>query len=1220
MHSNKISINIFLTILLMFSLFPVMPPHAAAAPILLAPIDGRNSLDLGQTANYGYMNGRAGEYSATAFQFGGIDTNQPITSACFTFVGAAAGYEVTNLKIALADDNWLTGQLPAPVLSENAYDAISPHVLNRNNYNPVDKTYMSRSLMMPSSKIGVDGLIPFLLSIDSFQDTYIMEPKREIEYVASLVNTAPVLTGIGNRTVNEGSFLTFTASASDAEGDSLTYSLVGAPAGATINATTGVFTWTPTEAQGPGSYPFIIRVSDDALTDEEEITVTVNEVNTAPILAAIGNKTINEESLLTFTVTAIDADIPANTLIYSLVGAPTGASINAVTGVFTWTPQVPGSYPFTIRVSDGVLTDEEQITVTVNTITRPTATIEIYDTMLAIGDTTQVTFIFSEAVTGFTSTDVFVANGTLSDLVTTDGGVTWTATLTPEANIADATNLLILNNAGVQNAAGHTGSGTTTSRNYAIDTVRPTAMIVVTDTILTADETSPVTITFSEAVTGLSIADFTVANGNLSNLSTVDNITYTATLTPATNTTAATNVIALDNTAFQDMAGNTGEGTLISNNYAIDTVRPTATIVVTDTMLTANETTTVTITFSQAVTGLSVADFTVANGTLSSPTTVDGGITWTATLTPAPNTADTTNLIILDNTGVQNAAGNTGLGTTTSNNYAIDTTTQTVVRPTAIIVVTKPMLKAGETSPVTLTFSEAITGLDYGDITVANGTLSNLSTTNNSTYTATLTPTANTRATTNVITLDNTGIQNMAGNTGLGTTASNAYAIDTVRPTVTIVVADTMLTAGETSLVTFTFSEEVTGFDNADLIVENGILSALQTSDHRIWTAIFTPQAAINITNNVIKLDASGVTNQAGNAGQGITASNPFSISTRVTTGSGNANHTPNHEVPPIVTDTVVTSKNGKLKLPIGTAGIVSLGEKIEISIPKDAAKQELDISIEELTEIETLLEHGKILASPIFELRKNSSEPFSKPVTLSILFDSSYETVGLFYYDDVNNVWLQVEDTRIKDNQLTAEVKAFYKYAIMAVDPPTATEIPTATPDREHHFPDTGGHWAQASIAAMYKNGIIQGYEDGTFRPDHSITREHMAVMLARALTLPPVRPALPFHDVAVDSPYYDAIYQLQTAGIIDGANGAFHPQAAMTRAELAKVLVLALGYESDGNTTFQDVPNTHWAHNYIAALEQQGIALGDQGKFKPNAPVTRAEFATFLYRAFKQ
>jgi hypothetical protein len=62
----------------------------------------------------------------------------------------------------------------------------------------------------------------------------------------------------------------------------------------------------------------------------------------------------------------------------------------------------------------------------------------------------------------------------------------------------------------------------------------------------------------------------------------------------------------------------------------------------------------------------------------------------------------------------------------------------------------------------------------------------------------------------NLITLDNS-VADLAGNAGSGTTDSNNYAIDTVRPTATIVVADTSLTAGETSLVTITFSEAVTG-------------------------------------------------------------------------------------------------------------------------------------------------------------------------------------------------------------------------------------------------------------------------------------------------------------------------------------------------------------------------------------------------------------------------
>ncbi|MFD2556281.1 putative Ig domain-containing protein [Sphingobacterium tabacisoli] len=187
------------------------------------------------------------------------------------------------------------------------------------------------------------------------------------------VNTAPVLATIGNKTVDEETLLTFTVTATD-DGlptNTLTYSLVGAPTGASIDATTGVFKWTPTEAQGPGSYTFSIWVSDGVLTDEETITVTVNEVNTAPVLVAIGNKTVDEETLLTFIVTATDSDLPANTLTYSLIGAPTGASIDATTGVFTWTPteaQGPGSYTFRIRVSDGALFDEEVITVTVNEV------------------------------------------------------------------------------------------------------------------------------------------------------------------------------------------------------------------------------------------------------------------------------------------------------------------------------------------------------------------------------------------------------------------------------------------------------------------------------------------------------------------------------------------------------------------------------------------------------------------------------------------------------------------------------------------------------------------------------------------------------------------------------------------------------------------------------------------------------------------------------------
>ncbi|HEX9204350.1 MAG TPA: choice-of-anchor U domain-containing protein [Candidatus Deferrimicrobiaceae bacterium] len=188
-------------------------------------------------------------------------------------------------------------------------------------------------------------------------------------------NRPPVLSAIGNRSVNEGSLLSFTATATDPDaGQTRTFSLdAGAPAGSTINGSTGVFNWTPTEAQGPGSYPITIRVTDNgspAASDFETITVTVSEVNVAPVLAPIGNRTGTAGSPVTFTATATDADVPAQTRTFSLgAGAPAGAAITAG-GAFSWTPAQAGSFPVTVIVTDSgspALNDTEAFTITVST-------------------------------------------------------------------------------------------------------------------------------------------------------------------------------------------------------------------------------------------------------------------------------------------------------------------------------------------------------------------------------------------------------------------------------------------------------------------------------------------------------------------------------------------------------------------------------------------------------------------------------------------------------------------------------------------------------------------------------------------------------------------------------------------------------------------------------------------------------------------------------------
>jgi hypothetical protein len=106
----------------------------------------------------------------------------------------------------------------------------------------------------------------------------------------------------------------------------------------------------------------------------------------------------------------------------------------------------------------------------------------------------------------------------------------------------------------------------------------PTATIVVADELLTSGETSLVTFTFSEAVTGFDLADLTTGSGILSGLTTSDNITYTATLTPPLSNRSGPFNISLNNSGVI-AGGNVGSGTTVSNHYYVDTVMPIVTSV-----------------------------------------------------------------------------------------------------------------------------------------------------------------------------------------------------------------------------------------------------------------------------------------------------------------------------------------------------------------------------------------------------------------------------------------------------------------------------------------------------------------------------------------------------------------------------------------------------------------------------------------------------------------
>jgi hypothetical protein len=196
-------------------------------------------------------------------------------------------------------------------------------------------------------------------------------------------NRPPVISAPDTRTVTEMTALNFDVDATDPDsGQTVSFSLgAGAPAGASIDASTGSFAWTPSETQGPAVYSVMVLATDDGTpnrTAAKSVQITVAENNRPPVLDPIPSQNVNEGSLLALTFGASDPDVPVNGLSFVLdAGAPDGATVDPQTGAFTWTPAEnhgPATHSIVVRVTDDGspnLTVTRGFTVTVNEVNNP---------------------------------------------------------------------------------------------------------------------------------------------------------------------------------------------------------------------------------------------------------------------------------------------------------------------------------------------------------------------------------------------------------------------------------------------------------------------------------------------------------------------------------------------------------------------------------------------------------------------------------------------------------------------------------------------------------------------------------------------------------------------------------------------------------------------------------------------------------------------------------
>jgi hypothetical protein len=448
-----------------------------------------------------------------------------------------------------------------------------------------------------------------------------------------------------------------------------------------------------------------------------------------------------------------------------------------------------------------------------------------------------VTITFSESVTGFAAGDLSLTNASASAFSGT--GAVYTVTITPSANgqvtVGVAANV-------AQDGAGNQNTAATDLTRTA-DATAPSVTLSST----ASDPVSgsfPVTITFSESVTGFAAGDLSLTNATASAFSGTGSV-YTVTITPSANGSL---MVELPAGAATDVAGNANS----ASNTLSRTVDKTVPAVTLSTSAPDFVTGpfSVSIAFSEGVSGLQLADLALTNATASN---LNGaGKSYTVDIAPDQNGMVSVNLpaaAVVDGAGNANSASNTIT-------RELDTSA-----PAVTLTSNAPDPVSG-TFEVAIEFSEEVSGLELTHLSLANASAGNLAG-NGTSYTVDVTPGADGKVT---VALPANAVQDAAGN---GNAASNILArkADGSAPELTIALPGAEISGPFTA--SLSFSEAVTGFDAGDIDVINGAISDFSGSTAE-YTVVVTPETVGQVE---LAVGGGAAVDAAGNANSEASAS-----------------------------------------------------------------------------------------------------------------------------------------------------------------------------------------------------------------------------------------------------------------------------------------------------------------------------------------------------------
>ena len=504
--------------------------------------------------------------------------------------------------------------------------------------------------------------------------------------------------------------------------------------------------------------------------------------------------------------------------------------------------------------------------------------------------TAQVSFIFSEAPTGFTLADTAATGGTLANLSQVDT-THYTATFTAAA-ATDISNAQVSVTGGTwQDAHGNTGSAGSTA-GFVADTVAPSVAVAIdSSNVNLAAPTAQVSFIFSEAPTGFTLADTNATGGVLSNLALVDATHYTATFTAAAATDISNAQVSVTGGTWQDAHGNTGSAGS-TGGFVVDTVTPSVAVSIDNSNVNlAAPTGLVSFTFSEAPTGFTLADTNATGGVLSNLALVDA-THYTATFTAAPAIEIVNAQVSVTGGTWQDAHGNSG-GAGSPGGFVVDTVTPSV----AVSIDNSNVNLAAPTGLVSFTFSEAPTGFTLADTNATGGVLSNLALVDATHYTATFTAAPAIEIVNAQASVTGGTWQDAHGNSG-GAGSTGTFTVDTAAPGVNSIggtPSGNDLISGGTVTIALTMSEKVTVTGAPILTLNNGGTAAYASGGGSAvlifnYTVVSrdTDVAALAVIGNNLNGTAIAIKDGAGNntnlSGANVTLSPAVQIDTSIPT------------------------------------------------------------------------------------------------------------------------------------------------------------------------------------------------------------------------------------------------------------------------------------------------------------------------------------------------